>query len=202
VSFDGKKAILAPTGDSRATVVDADHPGREVHLQGHRGVDRVALSRDGRWAATGTDAQQGTGVKVWDAVTGRRLADLPVGGGAILAFSNDGKWLATCEVTTTRIWETGTWRLLHSFPRKDDLAAPLAFSPDSRLLAVAYTRSETRLVDPASGVEVARLPTTGSPWCFSRDGDTLVTESEGATVQLWDLKRIRAHLAEMGLDWR
>jgi WD40 repeat protein len=203
LSGDGRKAVVAPTGAGRATVLSAGHPSRVVHLKGHPGVSWAALSPDGRWAATGTSRLRGTGVKVWDALTGRQLADLPTeSGGAVVAFSPEGRWLATCEVTRVRVWETGTWRLHHTFPREEDYAKPIVFSPDGRLLAIPYTRSETWLVDPASGREIARLPTTGGPWCFSHDGGTLVTEAEGGAVQLWDLKRIREQLAAMGLDWK
>jgi WD40 repeat protein len=77
----------------------------------------------------------------------------------------------------------------------------VAFSPDGRMLAVLHTSTEVRLLDPATCREFARLPSLGSPLCFSRDGGTLVTDAGSGTLQIWDLKRIREQLAAMGLDW-
>ena len=37
---------------------------------------------------------------------------------------------------------------------------------------------------------------------FSPDGSRLVvTTNDGPAVHVWDLRAIRRHLAEMGLDW-
>jgi tetratricopeptide (TPR) repeat protein len=49
---------------------------------------------------------------------------------------------------------------------------------------------------------LARLPAAGTPYCFSPDGSQLVTDAtrDGA-FQVWDLRKIRRQLKEIGLDW-
>jgi WD40 repeat protein len=81
----------------------------------------------------------------------------------------------------------------------------MAFAPDGRLLALARSTLEVQLFDPHSSRQVARLPSPSpqiiSCLCFSPDSSRLAVATEAGTVELWDLRRIRQELAEMGLDW-
>ena len=81
----------------------------------------------------------------------------------------------------------------------------MAFARDGRLLAIDDA-GRVRLVDPDSGREVATLDAgTGSSanfFCmaFSPDG-TYLAAGRDHIIHLWDLRRIREHLAALGLDW-
>src|SRR5207302_89351 len=81
----------------------------------------------------------------------------------------------------------------------------LAFSRDGRLLAITPTPQEVRLVDPATGLELATLTAPdrhGISWlCFSPDGCQLAAATQDSLIQLWDLRTIRARLAALQLDW-
>src|SRR5262249_29672144 len=77
----------------------------------------------------------------------------------------------------------------------------IVFSPVSKMLAVLHSVSEVRLVHP-TGRELARLPTTGGPCCFSADGNQLVTGAgKDGAFRVWDLRLIRRQLGKMGLAW-
>ena len=81
----------------------------------------------------------------------------------------------------------------------------MGFSRDGKMLAIAYSRYVVRLIDPASGRQLATLespdPRHVSWLGFSPDGSRLAAASETNVIQLWDLRRIREQLAAMKLDW-
>ena len=96
-------------------------------------------------------------------------------------------------------WEAGP-RFAETFP------TALAFSPDSRLLAIEAGFGAIRLVDPEAGSEVARfespLPSRLEPLCFTPDGGRLIVHAhQQRAVYVWDLRLIREQLADIGLDW-
>jgi WD40 repeat protein/tetratricopeptide (TPR) repeat protein len=166
----------------------------------------TAFSPDGRWLATGN--WQGRGARVWDVRTGRSEHHFDLGGpkekAAWPAFSPDGKWLVTGTAAEYRIREVGSWKKKHGLPRENagQLPAWIVFSPDGQVLALLHGMTEVRLVDPATGRELARLPAAGAPYCFSPDGTQLVTGAgKDGAFQVWDLREIRRQLKEMGLDW-
>jgi WD40 repeat protein len=167
-SADGR-VIGCPRYDQGAVIVHLDRPSRPIWLSPHKDVRRCAVSPDGRWAATCSHAASNC-VKVWDARTGKHEKDFPVIGISWADFSPDGRWLATAG-DGSRLYAVGSWQ---EGPRID--GESLAFSPDSKLLAVGDLLYGTvRLVDPDTGKEHARLEapeqTRLNPQCFTPDGD-------------------------------
>jgi WD40 repeat protein len=164
------------------------------------------ISPDGRWVATGT--WQGTGVRVWNARTGRQVTELPVTGSAHPVFSPDGRWLATATGGETQLWRVGDWKseLVLRQTEPEGVPSTLAFSPDGSILASPYSRSVVRLVEVDTGREIARLRAPNAhrayPLCFSPDGRLLVTKGGPELIHVWDLPLIRRQLAAMGLEWR
>src|SRR5262249_23171665 len=145
------------------------------------------------------------GIKVWDAQSGKLLHHWTTGNGHV-AFSPNGKWLVTGTPEEYRFWHVGTWEPGHRIARDHAaLGGPLAFSPDGKILALAITDSVIRLVNPATGDELATLDTSVrrllSAFCFSPKGNYLAAATENHAIQLWDLRRIRGRLGQLGLDW-
>jgi WD40 repeat protein len=170
------------------------------------GLRKVAFSPDGHQLATRDDT--GT-VRVWDIVTGALLAALnpPVGGGmdfGSLAYSPDGRTLASTVGTDIDLWDTTTWQLrytLFSVATSTNDAGiagvtALAFSPDSHALAIALADSIT-VWDTVAHGKTAVLVLYGAELdalAFSPDGRTLaavslavVASSLTGTISLWDL---------------
>jgi hypothetical protein len=168
-------------------------------------VRSCAVSPDGRWAATGSHwLREGNGAKVWDAVSGKHVTDLPVGGLGTVDFSPNGKWLVT-SAGGSRLWNVGTWREGAKLRGPADNAWH-AFTPDGNVLALADQPGVVRLVSPDSGQERARLTIPEAdrllPLCFSPDARHLaVLGNPSQTLYLFDLARLRRDLKEMGLDW-
>ncbi len=168
-SADGRTVVVAISG-AGSLVVDLDHPGATKPHFPHAGNNKVAVSPNGHWAATG--CFHGTGIKVWSVRQKALVKELPIEGSASPYFSPDGQWLATMRGADfqLQLWKIGTWergpRLPDGYP---------VFSPDGRFVAVLLNQS-VRLIDLDSGVTVATLddPNADRPniSCFSHDGCT------------------------------
>jgi eukaryotic-like serine/threonine-protein kinase len=160
----------------------------------------VAVSPDGQWLATGTHTDSHGHAQVWRIADGKKEADLPLHSRTAVEFSPDGKWLLTVT-SPCRLWEVGTWREARQLG-----GLALCFSPDGRLVVVVDANKVIRLVETETGRTIAQLE---SPDSFdperatvSPDGSKLVvTTNDGPAVHVWDLRKIRKHLAGMGLDW-
>jgi hypothetical protein len=195
--------VLALPNLSRGAIVLHRDGNRTLAVGPQEDVRYCAVSPDGSSLATGSHSlREGAGAKVWDARTGAHLADLPVAGLCHVAFSPDGKWLATGG-GGIRLWDVGTWRAgpVVSSPNHTHFA----FARDGRLLGVQDDPGIVRLVVPATGKELARLTapvdTPLSPGCLTPDGTQLITVGEDRAVHIFDLGAIRRQLREIGLDW-
>src|SRR5262249_36984645 len=115
-------------------------------------------------------------------------------------FSADGRWLST-DLDGGRLFAVGSWK---PGPRIGGVGT---FSPDGSIVAVPVGDS-IHLVDPPNGRKLGALEgpnqqSIGYP-VFTPDGTRLIgvqnTESAKG-VCVWDLRLLRARLAELGLDW-
>jgi tetratricopeptide (TPR) repeat protein len=188
-------------------VVVLDLPGRRplITLAGHPNLERLDLSPDARWVATGT--WRGQGVKVWDAHRGTLAREIAVEESAEVRFSPDGRWLVTASGDEYAIWELGSWARRKQVPRSQAISLPgqVAFSPVGGMLAITRTRSQVQLIDAESGQELATLEAPESKNVstlgFSPDGRLLVVALATASIQVWDLEAIRRGLESLGLNW-
>jgi Tfp pilus assembly protein PilF len=198
------QCVAFPNGYRGALLWQRDR-NRTLTLGPQSDVRCCAVSSDGCWVATGShDLWEGPGAKVWDAATGKHVANLPVGRYCAVGFSPDGKWLVTTG-GETRLWEVGTWKegpALRGSPHN----VRFAFSADGKLLALGDVPGVVRLVVPDTGKEVARLPapeqTRLHPCCFTLDGGRLITVgAESGAIHIFDLRAIRMQLQQLDLDW-
>jgi serine/threonine protein kinase/WD40 repeat protein len=176
-------------------------------LTGHTNVSYAAFSPDGRYVATGT--WRGTGVRVWDAESGRQVAALPASESAGVGFTPDGSRLLVLESEGAyRIYRVPDWQLTaerHDPDTGFTRGLRAAFHPDGRTMAHTQDRVNLRLVDLETGGELCVLPVPESQnlaaYQFSPDGRHLAAVTVRGVVQLWDLHSLRARLRELGLDW-
>jgi WD40 repeat protein len=106
-----------------------------------------------------------------------------------LAFSPDGKFLASGgHGSGHRLWRSPDFKQHAALGAGDDVATPIAFTPDSKLVAVGDTDERALKVwDTASGKNVHALPIKGTcrDVAFSADGKWLAA-AVGKAVIVWD----------------
>jgi serine/threonine protein kinase/WD40 repeat protein len=191
------RAVDDQTPYAGGWILHTDRPNHPIRLDPGADIEWIAVSPDGQWVVTSIHA---IGLaKIWDARDGRLVRQLAEFGAGYPRFSPDGLWLST-DVDGGRLFTVGTWE---PGPR---LGGGCTFAPDGKLVAVHTAgRGFDRLVDPATGRTLATLeaPDLQSIMVpvFTPDGARLIGADSGKGIRVWDLRLIRQHLAEMGLDW-
>jgi WD40 repeat protein/predicted Ser/Thr protein kinase len=182
-SPDGKQ--LACGGGGQVKVWDAAS-GRELATFPSDGDFKcLAFSPDGQRLAVGGFWS----VRVVDVASGKVLHSLNghVNGIYSVAFSPDGRWLASADALgTVKIWHADNGQELLTLKAHIGLFGRVAFSPDSRRLATAG--GEIKMWDVPSGEELLTLrghTTEVMVVAFSADG-WLASVSTDNTVKMWD----------------
>ena len=164
------------------------------------GVASVAFSPNGRVLATmdnlndSQDAFIGDGdgsVRLWDPSTGQLIHTLNVRHMQAMAFSPDGRTLATIgENSSVQLWNLASGTLTGTLPATKNLdsgVSQVAFSPNGKLLATADANGTIQLWDTSVSQPSRALRAADgvNAVAFSPDGKILASAG-GGTIQLWD----------------
>jgi WD40 repeat protein len=155
----------------------------------------VAFSPDGKSLAAGLGnySSKVTGrLTLWEAPGGRNLADLALrtpGGVSSLAFSRDGKTIATASSETVELWRGDPPVKVREIKGHKNWIYALAFSPDGSRLATGGWDKLIKLWNPESGAPLATLEGHlgfVNDLAFSPDGTRLASVAEDHTIRLWN----------------
>jgi WD40 repeat protein len=175
---------------------DAGAPAQELRERAAFGryqfrVDRAAFSPDGKVLAAGGGNSNGGELKLWDVATGKEITSLPHERYSLdaLAFSADGKRLASVGGGPVQVWDLNTHKEVASFHHPHPPVNVLALNRDgTRVAAAGYNR--VKVWEVASGKELAYFRCRvflGGPQsvAFSRDLTTLAARNF-QEIDLWD----------------
>ena len=181
------KMLLAVAGSAGVWLYDGKTGDELALLTGHtEPVSSVVFSPQGDLLVSGSYDGK---LRIWNPYTRQLLRELNTENVIFnIAFSPDGRTLATSNKRHFQLWDTHLWlRRQKAYPSGDFYYA-LEFSPDSRTLAIANTGQETQLWNIQSGQHIHTLvdindvqgtniqfSPTEPRLSFSPDGKTLAT---------------------------
>jgi WD40 repeat protein len=194
LSGDGRRLAVARgqplawmPADGGVEIWDTGSRARLAQIDGK--FRACALSPDGAVIAL---APAGAEVLLRTAVGGRELARLATSGPqSALAYSPDGRLLASCGLGEASIWRVAdasqVARLEHPWLR----VWSAAFSPDSSLLATTCSDRAVRIWDTSDGRLLRTLRGHADEvWsvAFSPDGSRLASGGKDGSVLLWEVR--------------
>jgi WD40 repeat protein len=196
VSPDGK--TFACAGWDAASVVSVRElaTGKELHhYELPLGVRQIGFAPDGKTLAAVEDWNDDGGARenkvyLWDVATGNLRRLVPLREHILcVAFSPDGKSLATGHLGTFHVWDLATGQKVERFEGHSGRTNHVAFAADGKTLATSGDNT-IRLWDAATGREI---PPPGDghqgpvqALAFLADGKTLVTVGEDRTLRHWE----------------
>ncbi len=204
LSADDRWVAAANNDGGAISVYEILKPANAFALVSHPSTAYPGISPDGKWVASGT--WEGSGVRIWQVESRRVVCDLPTAESARVCFSPDNRWLVTGG-TNYGVWEVGSWKHKYTLSRTHavDGVGSIAFTPDGQMLAVVRSPGVIDLVVPNTGDLLARLeaPRTSNIYSlrFAPDEGQLFALEWDQQIQMWDLRRMRAELRRLGLDW-
>ena len=152
-------------------------------------VAAAALAPDSKTVAVAARQHGRVTTILIDVATRRVRSTLDERGVDALAFSPDGRLLATGSTdTTTRLWRVSSGRLVHVLPQKGHVAA-VRFSPRGRLLFSASADGTAAVWDVRKGIrDLLLVGATGgaTSTALSPDGTKIAVAFADGNARLYD----------------
>ncbi len=155
----------------------------------------LTFSPDGKSLASFV---QDRGAYVWEVASRKHVAEFPAVQFGSVAFSKDGKSLAVAGRWHVALYDVASRKKKQVLPAGHGTCFTLAFSPDGKLLASAFTTGIVHVWETAGWkeqyLERGHLRYVRA-LAVSPDGGTLLTAGDDDTLRRWDLARPGANRA-------
>jgi WD40 repeat protein len=177
-------AAVDPDGARMVRFFDAASGNPVDTVLGHSTpISAIAFAPDGSSLACTTGSGGESTMALWEVATGRSRWAIPNGWFLDLAFSPDGRTLATASPGVggpVRFWDARTGGLIRSVDARGDPFSSLAFTRDGRLVGGSLGRME--VWDPTTGrrtVDWAALPHGVDRLVVAADGRSAAVSTPG-----------------------
>jgi WD40 repeat protein len=157
-------------------------------LKGHRWVQSIAFSPDGRQVVSG--AADNEPVRLWDAVTGAVLQTLKGHSKSVysVAFSPDGRQVISgSSDNTVRLWDTATGAALQTLEGHSD-ANSVAFSLDGNISRALFASTYWTNWVTEGESNLVRLPPVYQATCQAIWNETIVLGHSSGKISILGFK--------------
>ena len=204
-SPDGETFATAGDGEQTIKLWDAAVAKMPKVLKGSAATEftSVAFSPDGKTLASarvisGPSGAMGDLLRLWDVASGNNTKALtppkvgtlpgPAAGVWTVAFSRDGKTLASQNTNGMQVWDIAKGTTTATLPCPNSGVWTVAISPDGNFVATETVQQQVLLWHVATGKTVNLKGHTQriSSLAFSPDSKTLASTGD-ETIKLWDV---------------
>ncbi|MGG6295184.1 AAA-like domain-containing protein [Leptolyngbya sp. AN02str] len=186
--------LMAPNASSSDYPATGPIKALEEILKNIREVNQFKISggwsngvfdAEGRYFAT-TDGHHVVSIRN---LAGVQVSELPHLHVLALAFSSDGRMIATASVDgLVKMWDSLSSKQIGEF-KQDHAVTNLVFSPDGKSLAVSSQNGKVVIWDFSSQkfVSFSNFNEQIVGITFSQDGEHLITTGKLGTIRTWDM---------------
>jgi len=186
------QAAISPNGDRVAALVSGDglmvwdlNKGQMAYSLSKVGAIHLDWSPDGKWLALGGWDDS---IRFLRAEDGRTMRSIPAHTEQVqsVAFSPDGKLIASSSMRSVKVWQFSSGTLLQKISVSGGWVPSVKFSPDGKYLAATSADGKIEVWQVSNGLRMAELPVPA----LSGDRDVIDFAPVGDFLAIGEISQI------------